>query len=153
VYGIASLQMHRIGVISDTHNRLDSKVLDIFCGVDLILHAGDVCKTEILEKLGTVAPVVAVLGNNDSLPSLRIKERRELNGVRFEIIHIFPPRIPDDTDWLIFGHTHVPCDETVKGVRLFNPGSAGLANKGAPRSVALLTWDGNKWESEFTLLD
>jgi predicted phosphodiesterase len=43
---------------------------------------------------------------------------------------------------LLFGHTHVPHDEMIGGVRWYNPGSAGLANKGAPLSLALLTKQG-----------
>lgn len=32
----------RFGVISDTHGRLDPKVLKVFSGVDRIFHAGDI---------------------------------------------------------------------------------------------------------------
>lgn len=32
----------RIGVISDTHGYLDPGVLEVFAGVDHIIHAGDV---------------------------------------------------------------------------------------------------------------
>jgi putative phosphoesterase len=59
----------RIGLISDTHGRLDSRVVEIFEGVDRILHAGDIGGEEILAELGAVAPVTAVLGNTDAFLS------------------------------------------------------------------------------------
>jgi len=37
-------------------------------GSDLIIHAGDIGKPDILEQLHTVAPVVAVRGNIDKGP-------------------------------------------------------------------------------------
>ena len=36
--------------------------------VGLIIHAGDVCKPEILKRLREIAPVVAVRGNVDTAP-------------------------------------------------------------------------------------
>lgn len=41
------------------------EALDALRGVDLILHAGDVGSSEVLETLKGIAPVVAVRGNND----------------------------------------------------------------------------------------
>ena len=60
----------RIAVISDTHSPRHWKgcpdaVARRLEGVDLILHAGDVCRRETLEELEGFAPVRAVLGNND----------------------------------------------------------------------------------------
>src|SRR5476649_2261866 len=80
-----------------------------------------------------------ILGNNDfaldSPPSLDL----ERGGERFHLIHILPRRMPPESDWLLFGHTHRPADEMHRGFHLFNPGSAGRANKGAPVSVGFLT--------------
>jgi predicted phosphodiesterase len=41
------------------------EALDALRGVELILHAGDVGGSEVLETLKAIAPVVAVRGNND----------------------------------------------------------------------------------------
>jgi putative phosphoesterase len=144
--------LKRIGIISDTHNFLDSQVMDIFAGCDLILHAGDVCREGILEQLRNVAPVTIVQGNNDFFPNYPDSVSMTLNNVRFTMVHILPQRLPQDCDWLIFGHTHRPDDRLVEGVRLFNPGTAGKANKGAPRQVTLLSWKDNKWEPQRILL-
>jgi putative phosphoesterase len=54
-----------LGVISDTHGLLRPEVLAAFKGVGLILHAGDIGNIEVLDGLRTIAPVVAVRGNND----------------------------------------------------------------------------------------
>ncbi len=39
---------HKIGVISDTHNKLRKEVLEHLSGCELILHAGDICKPEMI---------------------------------------------------------------------------------------------------------
>ena len=50
----------KIGVISDTHGHLDSKVFDIFKGVDRILHGGDIGPPVLILELEEIAPVTAV---------------------------------------------------------------------------------------------
>jgi len=55
----------RIGVISDTHGRLDSRVAGLFAGVDHIVHGGDVGSLEVLAELEHMAPLTAVVGNTD----------------------------------------------------------------------------------------
>ena len=57
--------MTRVGLISDTHGLLRPQVLDFLRGSDLILHAGDLCDTALLDELARIAPVTAVRGNND----------------------------------------------------------------------------------------
>ena len=54
-----------IGLISDTHGLMRPEVLRALDGSDLIVHAGDVGKPEILDALKLLAPVVAVRGNMD----------------------------------------------------------------------------------------
>src|SRR2546430_12675607 len=58
----------RIGLISDTHGLLRKEAVEALRGSELILHAGDVGKPEILEELRKIAPVVAVRGNVDIEP-------------------------------------------------------------------------------------
>ena len=55
----------KIGILSDTHNMLRPEVLEALQGCDLILHAGDIAKPEILDKLRQIAPIKVVRGNND----------------------------------------------------------------------------------------
>src|SRR4051812_50223888 len=54
-----------VGVISDTHGLLRPEALDVLRGSDLIIHAGDVGKPEVIERLGEIAPLHVVGGNID----------------------------------------------------------------------------------------
>ena len=55
----------RIGLISDTHGLLRKEAVEALRGSELIVHAGDLGKPEILEELRKIAPVIAVRGNVD----------------------------------------------------------------------------------------
>jgi hypothetical protein len=57
-----------IGVLADTHlpyrmDRLPDAIRDVFQGVDVILHAGDVDRIRYLQELAALAPLYAVRGN------------------------------------------------------------------------------------------
>ena len=144
----------RLGILADTHGTLRPEVLEIFGGVDLILHAGDVGDPDVLRQLELVAPVTAVYGNVDGgdlrqrLP--RVAELK-VDGFVFVVTHGdqfgFPsPRdlkaeFPD-ADVIIFGHTHraVVHDFPDFSVAV-NPGSAGVADparSALPPSVAIV---------------
>ena len=127
-------------MVADTHLRVSGRPLPdaarrVLEGCDAILHAGDILDAGTLEALAAVAPTWAVLGNNDAtlaghLPTTRIVE---LGGVRIGMVHDSGPRggraarmrrLFPDTAVVVFGHSHVPCDEDgVDGQILFNPGS------------------------------
>ena len=145
---------YRIGVISDTHDRWNPKIAKLFKEVDEIWHLGDVCQEPVLDELRLINPrLTVVLGNNDHNLDNSLSINLERGGETFHLIHIIPRRIMPLTNWILFGHTHRPADEMHNGVHLFNPGSAGLANKGAPVSVGFLTRkDGGKFQAEVTLL-
>ncbi|RZA06640.1 MAG: metallophosphoesterase, partial [Proteobacteria bacterium] len=67
------------GIISDTHGFFDSALPELFAGVDEILHAGDIGKGMVLEKLGAIAPVVAIRGNIDEkLPTRSLPDKLEI---------------------------------------------------------------------------
>jgi len=137
-----------IGLISDTHGRFDERIPALFAGVEHILHAGDICGNEIIARLEQIAPVTAVLGNNDYDPQYRELEVIELAGVRFLIHHIIPfhnPHAPifDSIrrvrpDFVVYGHTHKPADQTLNGVRFLNPGYTGPGRFNLPRTLATL---------------
>lgn len=57
--------MKRVGLVLDTHGLLRREAMDALRGSELIIHAGDVGKPEILDELRKIAPVVAVRGNVD----------------------------------------------------------------------------------------
>ena len=58
--------MKKIGIISDTHGLLRPEILEILKGCDCIIHAGDVNKPEILDKLRMMGSIYVVRGNNDN---------------------------------------------------------------------------------------
>jgi putative phosphoesterase len=105
-------------------------------GADLILHAGDVCTAAVLAELAQYAPVAAVLGNNDDLDvadwgAERIAELN-LDGLRVAMLHDSGPsagrlarmrRAFPAADLVVFGHSHIPLDQSGYGLRIFNPGS------------------------------
>jgi predicted phosphodiesterase len=144
---------YRIGVISDTHDRWMARVADLFRGVDEIWHLGDVCQEPILDELRAIQPKLSVvLGNNDFALDYPEILQLQRGGESFHLVHILPRRIAAP-GWLLFGHTHRPLDELHQGVHLFNPGSAGRANKGAPLSVGFLVREkGKPFRAETILL-
>lgn len=139
----------RIGIISDTHNFLDPRILQLFTGVEHILHGGDIGLPRIIWDLEKIAPVTAVFGNTDD-PAFgwRLTESVELGGRKFLLRHIVHPHDLGDElesrikrerpNVVVFGHTHKPFCEEIGGVLYFNPGYAGKSRFGMPRSVAVL---------------
>ena len=88
----------RIGLISDTHIPYDAKALppqvkELFRGVDLILHAGDIYFSSVLDELEEIAPVLAARGDDDSLSvNGRVQEKHVLNfeGFSLWLTHALP---------------------------------------------------------------
>jgi len=129
----------RIAVIADTHDRLPSFLMESIRSADEIWHLGDVCEKatwEAIRALGVPAQVVR--GNQDSEIRWPMSLELERLGNCFHLLHIPPMSAPAGVKFLLHGHTHVPRDQEIAGTRFLNPGSAGLANKGAPRSFAWL---------------
>lgn len=152
----------KIGLISDTHGFLDPKVPALFDGVEHILHAGDIGNGRILMELEAIAPVTAVLGNNDyGIAGLDCRETEvvELGGLRVLVHHIVNPRAPIESigtrfsqsqpQIVVFGHTHKVFDETLGGVRFLNPGYAGKQRFSLERTLALLTLEPGGPRAEF----
>ena len=129
----------RIAVISDTHNQLPDRVVAAIRDADEIWHLGDVTSPAIIERLRALRrPLRVVRGNCDESPEWPLTLEFELEGLRFLLLHI-PPREPlRGFDVLLHGHTHVPRNEVIGGVRFLNPGCIGRPNKGAPASYAWL---------------
>jgi uncharacterized protein len=132
----------RIAVISDTHlprgsRRLPDRCVAELRAADLVLHAGDLARVEVLEALEALGPPVhAVLGNVDE-PALAargvpLELELDVEGVRLAMIHDAGPasgrlerlraRFPA-ADVVVFGHSHIPLHEEDGGLQIFNPGS------------------------------
>jgi len=129
----------KIGVVADTHGHVPSGVLERLSGVEELWHLGDVCDPVLLDlflELG--CPRRVVRGNCDNCMDWPLELDLERGGVKCHLVHIPPRRAPAGCQVLLHGHTHVPRDEMVGGVRWLNPGTVGKPNKGAPPSLGIL---------------
>ena len=130
----------KIIVVSDTHGsyRNFKKVMELNRNADIIVHCGDSrdelddIKLEFRDK-----KFVTVKGNCDFMTMLPLSEEFTADGVKFFVTHghmynvkyglldLFMAAKEKQADIALFGHTHIPHDEVVDGIRLFNPGSLG----------------------------
>ena len=176
----------RIGLISDTHipeacEHLPERVFEVFAGIDLVMHAGDVYVNRVLDELARIAPVIAALGNGDEGldghrfrldPDERVREAHlvTVEGVRIGLIHAIPT--PDETseevfaramdaqfggpvDVIVQGHSHVEGVVRFGATLVVNPGSATLPRNlvGVPGTVAILEIkDGGRVTAEIVSL-
>jgi uncharacterized protein len=140
----------KVAVLADTHaprrwRSCPPTVARLLRGVDLILHAGDVCTADVLRELASYAPVQAVRGNNDGpdVAAWGAPETLELDldGLPVAMVHNsgaaagrlarLRGRFPAAA-LVVFGHSHIPLDQggsgggaggDARGLRIFNPGS------------------------------
>ncbi|HUV49501.1 MAG TPA: metallophosphoesterase family protein [Anaerolineae bacterium] len=144
-----------VGVISDTHGLLHSSAIKLFTDIDLIIHAGDIDKPELLSFLQSIAPVVAVRGNMDKgtwAADLAETEVVEVGEVLVYVLHnlymldIDP--VAAGFNAVISGHTHKPSIVNPKEVLFLNPGSATLPKSPYMNSAALLYIHRNSLKAE-----
>jgi len=134
--------MLKIGVISDTHasgiQELPGKLLEVLKQVDLILHAGDIVRVEVLEELKKIGPELrAVYGNMDPFKvreTLKDTEIIEEGNIRIGLTHGLgtPHNLietvkkkfkNEELDAIVYGHSHHPYNKVHQGILYFNPGS------------------------------
>ena len=161
----------KIGVIADTHiprsqAQLPPALAQVFAGVDIILHAGDVCTLETLRELqNQFALTMAVHGERDDedvqhyLESQQVVEfanrrvglihghqivatpwwkRMWMGAERLEAaLHAGLVGAFEGVDCIVYGHTHRPYVGMHDGVLYFNPGPAAPIDGRRP-SVGLL---------------
>lgn len=154
------VEVHMIGVISDTHGRLREDALDALRGSDLIVHAGDIGKKEILKTLKGIAPVVAVRGNMDREEWTNELPRTEVVDTGGILIYILHDLLTMDLNpkaagfkLVISGHTHEPEIQETGGVLFLNPGSASSNKYGKPLSLAKVELVGESLKPEIVFLD
>jgi putative phosphoesterase len=121
----------RVGLISDTHGLLRPEAKAFLAGCSLILHAGDIGGSVILEELATLAPLLSVRGNNDGgawAKHLKETERMSVGEVIVYLIHdvahLGEP-LAADIRVVVSGHSHKPLIEQHGGILFVNPGSCG----------------------------
>ena len=139
-----SASAKRIDIISDTHGYLSPALLDELKGADLIIHAGDLTSEMDYEHLRTIAPVRAVLGNNDYYrdygPDVDRLALFTYEGLKFAVA--------------INGHTHVTKEAQVGRCLVLNPGSASYPRgTRGPTMARMLVKDGKILSIKFIDLE
>ena len=150
-----------VGLLSDTHGQHAVAKAGVTMlhagGAAVLIHCGDVGGTDILDLLAGDVPAYFVFGNNDW-------DREELESYAGHlgviclgtagdvplgeqvgvVLHGDVPSAKRealgraDVAYVFQGHTHVPKDEQIGGVRVINPGAL---HRAAVKTVALLNTD------------
>jgi hypothetical protein len=150
----------RIGLISDTHGLLRGEALRALRGSELIVHAGDVGKPEILDALRKLAPVIAVRGNVDTAEWARVlpvTAVADAGAVQIYVLHdvkaldLNPAAAGFHV--VVSGHSHQFGRSERSGVLYINPGSAGPRRFQLPITVARLELTKAPWDLEFVDLE
>ncbi|MDR3574215.1 MAG: metallophosphoesterase family protein [Anaerolineaceae bacterium] len=163
-----------VGVLADTHipdrvTEIHPEIIPTFqaAGVELILHAGDICAPAVITQLEQVAPVEGVRGNRDWVFYRKLPLLRELKlaglpvvlthghgnfinywidkwyyyseGYRLERYHRYLKRTAPQARVIIFGHTHYAENFWSEEQLFFNPGSASMGwRPGMEPSIGML---------------
>lgn len=146
-----------IGVLSDTHGRVDTTGVAIELlrkrGAAQLIHCGDVCSARVLDLLSGI-PCAFVWGNCDyDHPTLQghaaalginccgAMGRLTLDGKIVSVLHGDDHRqlqrilTAQDCDYLFLGHSHVRNDQRVGRVHIVNPGAL---HRASVKTVALV---------------
>ena len=152
--------LKRIGLISDTHGLLREQAARALRGSELIIHAGDVGKPEILDELRRIAPVVAVRGNVDeeawarALPQTAVAEAGQVMiYVLHDVNELDLKPAEAGFQIVVSGHSHKPGKMERDGVLYINPGSAGPQRFQLPVTVARLNLGLKPFGVEFVELE
>ncbi len=153
-------------------DRLPDRLFEVLRGVDLVIHTGDVNGPETIAALAALAPVEVVRGDHDSNSTgWPLSKEVTVEGKRIVIVHGNRSRWLEEpqtllwtlslgkyhphsrlapglrerfasADAVVFGHTHRPLIETLRGTLMFNPGGVHQWN---PRSAALRLTQNPGW--------
>lgn len=161
-----------VGILSDSHGLLDSRIRDIVNQCDHIIHAGDICAASVLRQLNPKQKLHAVAGNND-FPAAWHADEEEIVSALPQIIKLELPgglvviehghRLGNHPDhnqfrWdhaeaklVIYGHTHKRIVDQSAEPWVVNPGASGeMRTKGGP-SCLILTVTDDQWDLETIL--
>ena len=163
--------MFLVAVTADTHlprgaRAIPDKALELMRGSDLILHAGDFVREEVLQVIEALGPPVhAVHGNMDSRElrtSLPGETVIQVAGARIGMVHDSGPahgrlqrlrlRFPD-ADAVVFAHSHQPLLEREGGFQIFNPGSPTERRRAPHHTIGLARVEAGDVEFELLELD
>lgn len=129
--------MSKILLLSDTH-RDDEKferIYQLHQDIPLKIHCGDICMPS---DAPLAKPFLITKGNHDyeyDYPEYLIYDHYFItHGHTFYVYETFDLMIQkakeNHCDTIIHGHTHIPYDQVIDGIRIINPGSV-LINRGS----------------------
>jgi hypothetical protein len=152
----------RIGILSDTHDRIQrtqsAVKLLVAERADTLVHCGDLTGPEVVAECSAL-PCYYVFGNNDFSEAALARAMTssggvclghgalvELGGCKIAVTHGDEPRrirrlLAEDPDFLFFGHSHHPSDFQRGSTRWINPGAL---HRAAEWTVAVLDLDTGK---------
>lgn len=152
--------MKQIGILSDTHGLLDTRVLEHFKDVDEIWHAGDIGSVEVLQQLREFKPTRAVYGNCDSGEvrfSLTEFYRFRVEEVDVFMTHIggyvgrynplaYQKIVNNPPQLFVCGHSHILKVQYDKSLNMLcvNPGAAGKYGIHTVQTLIRLKIEGNR---------
>jgi len=144
VLALSHSQIRRVALLSDSHGSVQEGVLKAIRDADLIVHAGDVGSSLVLNELAKIAPVVAVAGNNDQ----RSKWVRSEHATR----HAKARQQFPYARCVVYGHSHRLVIDRDEGPWVANPGACGFSRTYGGANWLGLTVSLGKWvlsESRF----
>jgi putative phosphoesterase len=161
----------KIAVIADTHlprghRRLPHACVARLRAAELILHAGDLMRLEVLDELEFYGTVVAVHGNVDDVAvraALPLSTSVDAGGVTIGLTHDGGPargrlerlrRLFPAADAVVFGHSHIPLHErSPDGFQIFNPGSPTERRRAPHHTMGIATAQRGRVAFELIALD
>lgn len=149
--------MEEIILVSDNHGKIEplKYLKEKYPITDYFIHCGD---SELHPY--QLDGFSSVQGNNDYFQAYPNEKVIQIGQHRILVVHghmhmIYgQPQILTnyakklDCDIVFFGHTHVPQDITIDGIRCINPGSIWHNRDGSKPSYMLIQLDGNNIKVE-----
>ncbi len=135
-----------IGILSDTHNHSERTQIAVHLlraeGAEVLVHCGDLASPGIVAEC-SVLPFYFVFGNHDADRVCELQWAADLHGAtclgwggefaaaqkRIAVVHghltmDLRPLLDTQPDYLLSGHSHVPCDWHEGPTRRINPGGS-----------------------------
>ena len=165
-----------VGVISDTHSRLNEEIISSLQDCHVILHAGDIGNATVLNSLCEFTPhVYSVRGNNDiesKWPTEDLSELEKIPDVieltfkdeRIAVTHghqyhtvatrhqKLRERFPQ-ANIIIYGHSHLMVCDLDEEPWVINPGPGGYNRTFKGASCLVMNYKNNNWVIEETRIE
>ena len=168
-YWTANLERRTLLLLSDTHGTLEPRIAARAARVDVVVHAGDIGSSSVLDTLElNCEQVIAIRGNNDVSAKWAVEERHRLEALPRETTLSLPGgllvvvhgdqhgagearhrrlrRQFADARAVVFGHSHQRVLDRRQWPMLLNPGAAGAVRTyGGPSCMMLHATSDGRW--------